>query len=92
MTWALKHITQRAGDLCNTRFFRIAAVDQHSPRFWFQETDGMLDEGRLACAVGTQNRNDVTAFDFKIDPMQDFGTGLITKRDMLKFNQCFIFR
>ena len=84
VTRALKNIPERVRNLRHAGLTRVFSIDQHAPRFWFQQSNRVFNKGRFARPIRTQHRDDIAAINFEINSVQDFDVCVVSKSDILK--------
>lgn len=62
----------------------VEVVDQHAALVGAYQADDHVEAGGLACAVGAEQANDLTAFDAQADVTHDLAA-LVTFRQVLGF-------
>src|SRR5262249_17814175 len=59
-----------ARQLAGRRTRDVAAADDHAPRGWLVEASDQVEQGRLAGARGAHEREELSARDLEVEPLQ----------------------
>ena len=81
---ALENVTDGMGDLRHRHPPGVLALDQHPPLARFEQSNGMLHQGRLASPIGTEYRNHIPPADNKVDIVQHRWSIRISKIDIFE--------